>query len=283
MSPSRECICCLSRKSTPHLKGLRRCLRCSHVWADLDIPEKEFRKIYSRKYYEGEEYLDYGKEREALRRNFRARIRDLSRRHPRGARLFEIGCAYGYFLEMARDFFEVSGCDISSHAANFARDKLGLEVSDREYLTLPSPERPFDMICLWDTVEHLKDPRLYLEKASREMKKGGTLALSTGDIGSFAAKIRGAKWRLIHPPTHLHYFTRKSIRTLLERLGFGEIRIFHPPFWRSADAMASAVLSYPSGRWTDRIYRALRATHLLKLEIPLNTWDLMTVYARKNG
>ena len=60
----------------------------------------------------------------------------------------------------------------------------------------------------------------YGEKAYEVLKPGGRLFLTTGDIGSWVARIQGPRWRLIHPPTHLHYFSKATITRLLTGLGF---------------------------------------------------------------
>jgi SAM-dependent methyltransferase len=247
----------------------------------MHLSDDELRELYSGKYFEGDEYLDYAKEKDALEKNFRRRLSDLRRRHRRGERLWEIGSAYGFFLETAKKTFRVAGCDISGHAVQYAREKLHLNVREGNYLDLPAPKKPYDIVCLWDTVEHLREPHLYIEKAYKELRPGGTLALSTGDIGSLNARWKKDKWRLIHPPSHLHYFSSQSMDTLLRRLGFGRVEFSYPAFWRSADAVAYRLLAWPEGKPTAPVYTALHKAGALSFTFPLNTWDLMTVHAVK--
>lgn len=278
---SAPCICCLGTDHVAYLRGLRRCTTCTHVWADLRLSDEELRALYSENYFLGEEYLDYEKEAPALRRNFRLRLRELVARVP-GGTLWEIGAAYGHFLREAQKHYTAAGCDISEHAAARARQDLGQNVVCGDYLSLDVPPNQ-DAICLWDTVEHLAAPDQYLARTASQLRPGGLLALSTGDIGAWMARVRGEKWRLIHPPTHLHYFTARSMRTLLERLGFVDIEIHYHAFWRSADAAAYRLIGYPETRPTAALYRLLHGLGLLNFTFPLNTFDLMTVYARRNG
>jgi len=283
MSYRQECVCCLSRENVPYLKGLRRCSVCSHTWADVNLSDDELRGLYSHNYFHGDEYADYEKELPALKKNFQRYVQKLTQHHTQGERLLEIGSAYGFFLDIAREKYQVCGIDISEYAVRYAIEKLGLDVRCGDYLGAPPPEKPYDIICMWDTIEHLREPDLYLQKAVREIRTGGTLALSTGDIGSFLARIRGSKWRLIHPPTHLHFFCDKSIRTLLERVGFANIQIYHPIFWRNMDSTICRIFKYPAGRWTDKIYETLSAVKIINFAFPINTWDLMTVYATRKS
>ena len=86
-------------------------------------------------------------------------------------------------------------------------------------------DAPFDVVCLWDTIEHLLDPRAYLERAHDVLADKGYLFLTTGDIGSAMARMRGASWRMIHPPSHLNYFSRETMTRLLDRVGFDVVSI----------------------------------------------------------
>lgn len=274
------CCCCGTQGPQRHLGILLRCTACTHVWADVSITLDQARALYGQGYFQGDEYLDYEREEPALRRNFRRCVRDLRALAPTGGRLFEIGAAYGFFLHEAAAHFHVAGCDISAPAAARARERFGLDVRCLDYLghTLDQPQ---DVICMWDTVEHLAHPERTLAKAHRDLVPGGALALSTGDIGALAARIRGPRWRLIHVPTHLHYFTTRSMTTLLEGLGFEVLRIHHPAFWRTADAVAHQVLNVEGSSRRQRLFQGLQRARLLDFSFPLNTLDLMTVYARK--
>ncbi len=275
-----DCICCGGSRGAPLFEPLLRCPDCSHVWADIRVDPDQLRALYGPGYFQGDEYLDYQREAPALRRNFQRSLRDLRGYLPRGGRLFEIGAAYGYFLAEAAAQFEVAGCDISEAAATRAREDQGQDVRCVDYLTHPLPQ-PQDAVCLWDAVEHLAEPQRYLAKAYDDLRPGGILALSTGDIGALNARLRGPRWRLIHVPTHLHYFTQRSMRTLLEGLGFELLRIHHPPFWRTADAIAFQLLHESGGPRRKRVYRRLEQAGLLDFSLPLQTLDLMTVYARR--
>lgn len=275
-----RCCCCLGTSSKAHLRGLLACQQCGHVRANLEIGTEELERIYSASYFLGEEYQDYAREERALNRNFESRLRGI-RRRAAGGNLWEIGCAYGFFLRIAARHYAASGCDISRHAVQKAREEYQCDARLGDYLSFPAPERPWDAVCLWDTIEHLAAPESYLEKAAAELRPGGLIALSTGDIGAILPRLQGERWRLIHPPSHLHYFTCRSMTTLLERLGFENIEIRHHPFWRSADAVAYRLLGYPEDRKTAPVYRLLKKTGVLGLLFPINTWDLMTVYATR--
>jgi SAM-dependent methyltransferase len=275
---SLACICCQETAHTEVYDGLERCTACGHIRALLDWTPEMFHELYTTGYFKGGEYEDYEEEGDALRYNFRKRLKELKKRHPDGGDLWEIGCAYGFFLEAAGKCFNAAGCDI-------ARDAVASAVADRDVkaqcLNFLEKEEggPYDVICLWDTIEHLSRPDLYLEKAFSELKEGGTLALSTGDIGSRWARLRGRHWRLIHPPTHVHYFTPASLEALLMRLGYSDVEFRYPPFWRNVH---NTVVKLSQKHAFFSLFRPLTAhTPLGRINFPLNLFDLMTVYARK--
>lgn len=280
MTMPDECLCCGRAESRPHLTGLLRCTRCGHVRADTSLSNEEIKELYGSRYFQGGEYVDYASEEPALRRNFARRARELSLRHPKGGRLFEIGAAYGFFLREVTTLFDASGCDISEFAASRSRSISGISVVVGDYLEMKL-ETAYDVICMWDTIEHLQRPDLYVAKALHELNPGGTLVFSTGDIGSLVARIKGPRWRLLHPPTHLHYFTADSVRALLERHGVTQVEIRYYAFWRSADAVARHILTKVNKRVGRKLHEALRALGATNFSFPLNTLDIMTVFATK--
>lgn len=276
------CLVCDARLAASMLPGLLKCPECGFVTADFDLDNDALAALYGRTYFEGEEYGDYAAEAESLKANFRRRLRTLLRHvpHAEARTLFEIGCAYGYFLDVARDeFARVAGIDISADAVARASSRPGLHVTCGDYLTDAASAGPHDVYCMWDTIEHLKRPDLYIEKIASNIAPGGVLAITTGDIGSFNARIRGAKWRMIHPPTHLHYFSRETLTRLLVRFGFEVLHVEHPATVRTLDAILYGLIALRSGK--QDIYRRLSRVVPGGLGIRLNLFDIMYVVARK--
>ncbi len=194
--------------------------------------------------------------------------------------LFEIGCAYGFFLETAQSLFDrVQGVDITEDGIRYASEQLRLDVTQADFLEHDLADQKFDIACMWDTIEHLANPHLYVEKLSRHMEKGGLLAITTGDIDSLNARIRKENWRLIHPPTHIHYFSQKSLAQMLNNYGFDVAYSRHCGFYRSFDNVAYNILVL---RWQKpQLYHALKKLGLTKLDFYLNLYDIMYVIARK--
>jgi SAM-dependent methyltransferase len=197
---------------------LLSCRGCGHrVYRGAETVDSA--ALYGHDYHEREEYLDYAGQRATLSRNFRDYLDRMAHYGATGTSLLEVGCAYGFFLaEASARFARVHGLDVSASAVAAAREHLGVSAEAVDVCE-HRPPAPYDVVCLWDTVEHLRDPRQALGCASRLLRPGGYLFLTTGDAGSLVARVRGPRWRLIHPPTHVHYFTRAGVRRLLGSLG----------------------------------------------------------------
>jgi len=278
-----ECIACDADASQPTYGGLTQCTRCTHVWADVDITDERLRDLYGRHYFFGEEYTDYLADVESARRNFAHRLRTLQRfLSPAHQRLFEVGCAYGVFLDLARQrFSSVSGIDISEDAIAYARQHFGVDARQGDLLQTDLGAAEYDVVCLWDTVEHLRSPDRFIRKIAAHMPAGSILALTTGDISSVNARLRRENWRLIHPPTHLHYFSRRSMETMLSRLGFDVVHVEHPGNSRRLGSIADGILRMRWG-W-DRAGAWMRDSALGRLPVYLNLFDIMSVVAVRRG
>ena len=232
-----------------------------------------------RRYFAGAEYRDYVAERPLFEKHFRRRMKTLLGYIPDASnrRLLEIGSAYGFFLAQARQHFKsVEGIDISTDAVAYAVDEMKLPAVVGDFLDYPIDDQ-LDVVCMWDTIEHVQHPQLYIERISAHMNEGGVIAITTGDIGSAMARLRGAKWRQIHPPTHLHYFSKATLTRLLHRCGFTVRYSGSDGAYRSLDTIAHIILNvrhkYP------KVYDTLKRTGLLRFDFYLNLYDIMFVIA----
>ncbi len=273
------CILCGSNAANATLyPGILKCPTCGLVFSDDRSAVEKLQKIHLRDYFFGEEYLNYLEEKPTLQRNFADRIETL-RRFSSGGALFEIGCAYGFFLDLAQRTWTARGCDISEDGCAHARQQ-GWNAICAEFLHLPLELASYDVVALWDTIEHLPRPDLYIQKASGMLKQGGLLCLTTGDLRSALAKIRKDRWRLLRTPTHLYFFDRMSIERLLTAQGLEVIHFEHCGYYRSVQQILYSLLVLnheTSGR--KKLYKFLKS--IFGFSVYLNLFDIMFVIARK--
>lgn len=138
-----------------------------------------------------------------------------------GGRLLDFGCGGGSFLErMRRQGWRVVGLDTSAAAVKSVRHGLGL----RALLgTLPHPRlRPesFDLITMWQSLEHVHDPLTVLREARRLLVPGGRLLVATPNLDGLPFRWFGPAWNGLDLPRHLTHFTTATLRQMLEAAGF---------------------------------------------------------------
>jgi len=276
------CIVCEANDAAPLYPGILRCRACGYVFADMRLTDEELFRLYNEEFFTGAEFSDYAADAKFFRKNFALRLRELNKflDPARHRRLLEIGCAYGFFLDVARrEFAHVEGIDITDAGVRYAREELRLDVVQADFLAHDYGARKFDVVCMWDTIEHLREPQTYVEKIAAHTERGALLALTTGDIESMNARLRKDRWRLIHPPTHLHYFSRKSIAQLLDAHGFDVVYNRYCGFYRSIGNMAYNVLVLRQQK--PQLYRPLERLGVGGLGFYLNLYDIMYVIARR--
>src|SRR5215470_13793874 len=107
----RTCLVCGHTGLDPHFDVLLRCPACGFVTAKVD-GQLDARSVYDSDYFTGGEYLDYREDEVFFKKTFRERLQQVRRRQP-GGRLLEIGAAYGFFLDLAREHFQVVGYEVN--------------------------------------------------------------------------------------------------------------------------------------------------------------------------
>jgi SAM-dependent methyltransferase len=264
---------------------LLACRGCGFITANVAVDDQELKRLYSSGYFRGGEYRDYCADKVVWQRNFQDRLRFLERRVGLPARpvVLEIGSAYGFFGEVLLRSFPGAtyrGIEVSPEAVAHAQEKLGLDAVCSDYLMTAGRPAGYTDIFLWDVVEHLREPERFLEKAHGELAPGGRIHLTTGDIGALLPRLQRERWRMIHPPSHLHYFSRKTLSRLLEAKGFRPVLVAYPATWRSMRQIYFSLLLLNRGRHrlAEAIYRRIPESFAL----PINTFDIMLVTAVKD-
>ena len=157
---------------------------------------------------------------ESYRAYFARKLDDLQR-YQRSGRLLDVGCGAGFFLDAARERgYDIAGVDLSPVPVAYARDTLGIEVTMGSLYEYQAPSDTFDVVTIFQTIEH--DPNLPALGAElfRILVPGGVLMVTTPAADGFVARVMGRRWFGYRNVEHVSFFTRRSLRYTLERSGF---------------------------------------------------------------
>lgn len=210
--PDAHCFSCTSPQLGNH-GGIVRCRRCSMVFADPQPDHQALLEAY--RSVEDPQYLEETAGRTAT---FTRSLTGISEFLNPPGRLLDVGCYTGEFLRQALSAgWAVTGIELSRWAAGHARKWAS--VFECELTDLPLSGGPFDVISMWDVVEHVRTPTDLLTGAHRLLRPGGLLALSTHMLDSLPARLLGRRYPFLMG-MHLCHFTRRTLRRLLDESGF---------------------------------------------------------------
>ncbi|WP_315809181.1 class I SAM-dependent methyltransferase [Pseudomonas sp. C9-3] len=198
------------------------CVACGMAFLSPRATEREMLLLYQRDRYfaggEDEGYSNYSNQEVPLRRTFRRLLECMDKGGRTGGRLLEIGCGYGYFLDEAKPYFARRvGTDYSSEAvansrrfADFVIQGGADDVGDEE---------KFDCIVAIHVVEHVYDPRKFVQSLLEKLNSGGSLILAAPDFGSYWRKLMGNRWPSFKFPEHVQYFSSETLSRLMGECG----------------------------------------------------------------
>src|SRR3989344_1686745 len=215
----------------------------------------------------------YLKDALVRRKTFRQVLQKMNYLNPEIKKLLDIGCGPGFFLAEAKSAgLDAWGLEISNESAKFAREKLGLlqVFQNEKELELATPQL-FDSITAFDFIEHALDPKEIFIKAHKKLKREGLLVATVPIIDSLAAKLLGKKWHAL-VPSHLNYFTFKSLENIYRPLGYSLVG----KEWHWKYLSFSYLLK--------RLFKKLdwQLPKVLDFVIPVNFFDELEIYLRKD-
>lgn len=142
-------------------------------------------------------------------------------------RLLDVGCSTGLFLARARAIgFEVAGVEFSAASAQFARDHFDIAVTDGDIAALDCAPESFDLLTMFDVIEHVRDPAADIAAAHRLLRPGGLFILSTPNLDGLFPMLSQplaqtlGYWPHPEPPWHLYQFSVRTLSAMLEKRGF---------------------------------------------------------------
>jgi 2-polyprenyl-3-methyl-5-hydroxy-6-metoxy-1,4-benzoquinol methylase len=140
-------------------------------------------------------------------------------------RILDIGCGIGGFVDAAQQAgWDSYGVDVSSSAQ--IPISRGLKVLQSSLEEANFPQDYFDVVTLFDVIEHLPDPKMMIQQAGRVLRPGGCIFLLTPNQGSLLAKILKERWEMVEPEDHLVLYDRRTLGALLAENYFQPARSY---------------------------------------------------------
>ena len=186
--------------------------------------------------------------------------------------ILDMGCYVGIFMEEAKKAgFTVNGIEPSAWAVEYAHKRTGAPVTmgtcdDKQHF----PAESFDIVTLWDVIEHLENPSACLNNVFTCLKQDGIVAVTTHDIGSLMARIMGPRYPWLMR-FHLYHFTPKTLSALLRK---NNIEPIYTTYYSKKFSL-SYLLSRFGISTKSKIFK--------KINIPVYTHDMFMIIGQKKS
>lgn len=199
----------------PGTQNLVACLDCGMIF---ESPRYDAQTII--KGYMNSSEADHDSQYHMRVNSFFNALKKQAKRIPTpGSKVLDIGTAGGAFLEAAERYgYDVYGMEPSLDLVKRGQNR-GLQIEQGTIESHNFEPNSFEMICLWDVIEHLPTPKAALIEIKKLLKPNGILLINFPDIGTMQAKLAGKRfWWILS--VHLHHFTRDTISKIFIKSGF---------------------------------------------------------------
>jgi SAM-dependent methyltransferase len=212
-------------------------------------------------------------------------------------RVLDVGCGTGDRLDVFRNKgFETYGVE-TSDSANYAKDHLKLNVTKGDLFSAHFPDGFFDIVTLYNVLEHTHGPKKVCEEAHRILKDGGFLVIQVPNKNSFQYKIFKKRWAAFDVPRDLYYFGIETLGSLVRKAGFALMKIDHFMNWWHPPTLVISLFPNlnPQKAWGEEgrggtpffqrmawILCTLLAGPFTQLESGLGRGAIVTYYSVKN-
>ena len=197
-----------------------RCAQCGLVRVDPQLLISEVSRLYSIG-YQGKQNAQCGGRNPFV---YRSLLEEMQSYWYRG-HLLDVGCFTGRFLSAAEEAgWAGSGLELSVDAVRYCRTELDLDVRRDTLMTTDFEDESFDVVTMFDVIEHFQEPLCNVQKAARLLRPGGLLYIETPNYSSVSRLLLGKQWSVFFP-WHFYYFDARTLAMTLEMAGFQIMRV----------------------------------------------------------
>ncbi|MEW6095170.1 MAG: class I SAM-dependent methyltransferase [bacterium] len=261
--------------------NFKECKNCGLIYLDHQPDEGALKELYPEKYFHSQHPEGYHdvivRKDDVINYRLKAIVDLINNLSPNKGRLLEVGCAVGYFLELAQaSGWEAQGVELSPWASQYAREKTKVQVATGKLEEVRFPDAYFDAIVMIELIEHTQNPNIFLKEVYRILKPDGMILITTPNSKSIHGKI----WKRTFQetfliPEHLFLFSIPTIKRILELINFRIIHLQTKTYLRR-------YYDYKVPNGLLRQIRKLGRKLMLRLINSLNSGEMLLVVAKKS-
>ncbi|MFQ3672204.1 MAG: class I SAM-dependent methyltransferase [Aggregatilineales bacterium] len=268
-------------------RSLIQCEGCGLIYVSARPDERELYALYGEAYFHNNQsgevgYADYIADEPNIRQTAQRRLAFVERFTRGRGRMLDVGCAMGFIMDEAhKRGWQVEGLDVSGYAVEYVRERFGHVAHHSTVTDAPLPANSFDLVTMYDVIEHVPDPKATMQRIHQLLKPGGIYELATPDVGSLPARLNGKRWiGYKMSEEHIYYFSVETLRRMLDETGFDVVHVRH-----IGKVVTLGLFLDRLGFYLPFISRPLqvleRAFGLSRWSFYVNPFDIVAVTARK--
>ncbi len=268
--------------------NIERCQGCGLGITSPFPEQKQLVAINQETYLLEQRITTYRSRYEYFKKRYQRQLHDIKSFKPSG-KLLDIGCNIGVFLSEARAAsFETTGIELNRECAEYAQSHFNLSVHSDYLDNIAFEADSFDVVTMYDVLEHIPDLHSMLAEIRRVLKPGGLLVVQSPNLDSLMADLSKSAWGWLSPPDHLYHFTPGALSSLLVQTGYDVqlVKTWEPADDFCADVMQAKLGNSLLARITRKLIRLSGLALALVTVVQKNWWTrqkgaLVEVYAVK--
>jgi SAM-dependent methyltransferase len=207
-------------------RRIYRCRACGYAFVHPLPVQEQLDGIYADR-----AYFDARVSSEETRRVNRGQLEradsrlDWLRRYFTGGKILDMGCGNGEFMLRARERgLDIYGLEVSAAAAAAAGKLTGAIIYTDDPQHLAGSGLRFDLVTLWDVIEHVPDPGRFVRLCVPLLNERGLIAVSTPNQRNYHGVVHGDRWKGYRDgPEHLYFFNKNTLDMLMQHNGLTAI------------------------------------------------------------
>ena len=290
---NKQKICPQCKKESANLwfdkfeRSIFRCSSCNHVFVLLD---KEMLKATINSYDNGDFFIKDDNESYYFEDtnifSMKHKLNWVNQFCKTKGDLLDIGAGFGHFLKIAQNQFKSEGMDISSYAVEWSKRNFSVNNTVASIEQLPdSYTEKYDIITMWDVIEHLSSWEKALYNTVKALKPGGLMFLTTPDSSSISAKLLGKHWYYLDTMQHFSIFNKKNLVNILMSNGFEILDLRYVGRYYKVKYILDRLLYLNSARHIRPLIKVIKkaTSPFENKSVYISMRDVLGICARKKG